>query len=78
LPLESVDAVNTTGNQEQAAAVPRRERLISVPSRPAAWPTRAAQTPRSGVCHQSGAAKPGWVLPLWWLAIAWSAAWPTA
>jgi len=45
LPLESVDSVNTTENQEQAAATPRRKRLIFVPFRPAALPTMAAQTP---------------------------------
>ena len=40
----SVDAVNATGNQEQVAALPRRQRLISVPFRPAALAPMAAQT----------------------------------
>ena len=33
-------------------------------------PTVAAQTPSRGVCHQHVTAKPIWVLPLQWLAIA--------
>ena len=40
----SGDVVNTTGNHEQVAAVPRRQRMTSVPFRPAALPTMAAQT----------------------------------
>ena len=39
----SVDAGNTTGNQEQVTALLRRQRLISVPFRPAAKPSMAAQ-----------------------------------
>ena len=40
----SGDVVNTTGNHEQVAALPSRQRMISVPFRPAALPTLAAQT----------------------------------
>ena len=40
----SVDIVNTTGNQEQVAALPRRQRLISVSFRPATASPMAAQT----------------------------------
>ena len=40
----SVGAVNATGNQEQVVALPRRQRLISVPFRPAALAPMAAQT----------------------------------
>ena len=40
----SVDAVNATGNHEQVPALPRRQRLISVPFRPAAMSPMAAQT----------------------------------
>ena len=45
----SVDVGNTTGNQEQVAALPRRQRLISVPFRPAAKLPMAAQIRNAGL-----------------------------
>ena len=43
----SGDVVNTTGNHEQVAALPSRQRMISVFFRPAALPTMAAQTSKA-------------------------------
>ena len=57
-PIRSIGLANTTGNQEQVAALPRRQRLISVPYRSAATPPKAAQRPQRGVWHQNGGAQP--------------------
>ena len=57
-PIRSIGLANTTGNQEQVAALPRRQRLISVPYRSAATPPKAAQRPQSGIWHQNGGAQP--------------------
>jgi len=57
-PRISIGLANTTGNQEQVAALPRRQRLIAVPYRSAATPPKAAQKPQSGVWHQNGGAQP--------------------
>ena len=57
-PIRSIGLANTTGNQEQVAALPRRQRLIAVPYRSAATPPKAAQKPQSGVWHQNGGAQP--------------------
>ena len=57
-PIRSIGLANTTGNQEQVAALPRRQRQISVPYRSAATPPPAAQRPQSGVWHQNGGGQP--------------------
>ncbi len=56
---EDAEKVSSPENREQVAARTRRNRLIFVPSRQAASAAWTAQTPQSGVCHQSeGAGSP--------------------
>ena len=61
-----VGKASASENQEQAVALPRRQRWIFVPFRPAAMTPTAAQNPQSGVCHPySSRDKPGFFCARW-------------
>ena len=51
--LRLLTKVSSPEKQYQVAALPRRNRLIFVPFRQAVLAAQTAQTPQSGVCHQS-------------------------